>query len=769
MKIDLMLEHHDQVVTKRTLLSSLAAIYDPLGVSGPIILKARVLFQKLCAKGLDWDEELTNEDQRTFEMWMADLKEMKQLSFPRFIGPRAGEEKCSIHVFCDASSMGYCAAVYLVVQQGEEDCRANLLTAKCRLAPLKKQSIPRLELLSARAGAKLANTVLKDLEKWRISNVYFWLDSMTALYWIANKHDQSWWQGPDFLLGQQGWPQQPKEFQPSEDARVEEKEPSLMTNEKDKSDLSAIIDVNRFSSLNKLLRCTARVFRFVANCKSKSNRTTQPALSVDELQKAKIAWITAAQTECKFEKNYEDKARDLGLQENEDGLLRCHGRLQNANLSFDERFPILLPTKSRLTSLIIEECHERIGHGGVSRTLAEIRGQYWVVRGRQAVKSVIKSCRGCKVFSAKSLNAVKAAQLPRIRAARTRPFQHTGVDFAGPLYVKQGSETKKAYITLFSCATTRAVHLELAPDMTAETFIMSLEKFFAAWGIPNLILSDNAATFKSAATRLRDLKEHPEIQSYMLSNYLTWKFNLSLAPWWGGHYERLVGMTKTVLKRILGKAALKYSEMEVVLKKTQGILNNRPLTYQGEELEDEPLTPNHLIFGRRLQQMPAAPDDFEEEDVALRRRHIETKLNQIWSRWNKEYLLGLREFHKSKENVKKSGYEVQPGDIVLVENKHAQRGMWKSARVLKLIKGLDGLVRGVAIEVIINGAKRRLERAVQQIFPLEIRAEEKSCEKSKTDEAERPAVRRSQREAAANAKAKISTMAEDEVNPDWSD
>eukprot|EP00794_Sanderia_malayensis_P001095 gene1095-439_t len=128
-----------------------------------------------------------------------------------------------------------------------------------------------------------------------------------------------------------------------------------MTNEKDKSDLSAIIDVNRFSSLNKLLRCTARVFRFVANCKSKSNRTTQPALSVDELQKAKIAWITAAQTECKFEKNYEDKARDLGLQENEDGLLRCHGRLQNANLSFDERFPILLPTKSRLTSLIIEE------------------------------------------------------------------------------------------------------------------------------------------------------------------------------------------------------------------------------------------------------------------------------------------------------------------------------------------------------------------------------------------------------------------------------
>ena len=181
----------------------------------------------------------------------------------------------------------------------------------------------------------------------------------------------------------------------------------------------------------------------------------------------------------------------------------------------------------------------------------------------------------------------------------------------------------------------------------------------------------------------------------------------------------MVGMMKQILRKILGNARPTFEEMEVVLKKTQEILNNRPLTYQGEELEEEAITPNHLIFGRILPQLPDIPGDIlEEEDALTRSKYVEQKLNHVWSRWSKEYLIGLRKFHKNK--VSKSGkqYDLRPGGMALIENKGAHRGMWKKAKVLKLIRGPDSVARGVALEAIVNGSKKRLERTVQQVYPL---------------------------------------------------
>ena len=109
----------------------------------------------------------------------------------------------------------------------------------------------------------------------------------------------------------------------------------------------------------------------------------------------------------------------------------------------------------------------------------------------------------------------ETAPLPNICSVRTRSFQHTGVDFAGPIYVKCGPDIKKSYVILFTCATTRAVHLSLASDLSGPTFRLSLEKFVATWGIPNLMVSYNASTFKSTAVRLKVLFDHPEVQPYL--------------------------------------------------------------------------------------------------------------------------------------------------------------------------------------------------------------------------------------------------------------
>ena len=148
----------------------------------------------------------------------------------------------------------------------------------------------------------------------------------------------------------------------------------------------------------------------------------------------------------------------------------------------------------------------------------------------------------------------------------------------------------------------------------------------------------------------------------------------------------MVGLTKNILRKNLGWALLRFSELEVVLKKRQAILNNRPLCYQGKEIEKEMLTPIHLIFGHRLPQLPDIPDDqFEEDnDASLRLQYVETKLNGIWDCWKEEYLIGLREFHRPKVHKKGSNYEVKPGDIVLIENKERETTPRQSTRLAAL-------------------------------------------------------------------------------------
>ena len=810
--IDLHIEDLKRPVTKRVLLSCLASIYDPLGLAGPVVLKARAIFQAACAKGIGWNDMLPEEEVKQFNSWFHNLTEMNHLSIPRTVMKVDAEtdlQEVNIHVFCDASSVGYCAAVYVVATHPEEATSSQLLTAKCRLAPLKGMTIPRLELLSAVTGARLAKSVIEALKAWKMGQIFMWLDSTTELYWIENKgawkpfvnnrvkeihklvpdaswhhcpteenpsdlgtrgataaklqNSELWWEGPHFLKqGKHHWPTQPCDVKPSKEAEMEEKAPILAIKTEGSTQLAKVIDATRYSSFRRLIGCVAWVTRFIKNCRlTRKNRNFASDLSAEELKDARVLVLMAVHEEMKQQQDFPSRIRDLGAYLHEDGFIRCGGRLKNAMLKFDQKHPILLPTKSRVVELIVEECHRNVEHEKVGRTLAEVRSQFWIPRGRQLVKSIVKRCERCKVFTIKHLNAPQMAPLPDMRVLRTRPFQHTGVDFAGPLYIKTNpGESAKAYIALFTCATTRAVHLELTADMTAKTFRMALERFVAAWGMPNLMVSDNGSTFKATAIDLERICKHPEVQSYLQVNYLSWKFNLSLAAWWGGWFEKMVGLTKSILRRSLGRAMLRYVELEVILKKTQAILNNRPLSYQGEEFEEETLTPNHLIFGHRLPQMPDLPEDLvDEDDASMRLKHIESRLNQIWDRWKREYLVGLREFHKPKAHKKGSEYAIKPGDIVLIENNGAHRGLWKKGKVIKVLKGKDdNVIRGVALETIVNGAKRRMERAVQQIYPLELCADSTF---KKEEEKLQMTGRCSARMAAKNAKAIISTIVED--------
>ena len=194
------------------------------------------------------------------------------------------------------------------------------------------------------------------------------------------------------------------------------------------------------------------------------------------------------------------------------------------------------------------------------------------------------------------------------------------------------------YVLLLTCATSRAVHVELTPDMNKSSFIRAFQRFIARKGKPTMVVHDNAKTFKS-----RDVKR------FMVQHGIKQRFILPASPWWGGFYERLVRSVKLSLRKSLGKSLLNYEELETVLCNIEAIINNRPLTYVSEDDMDEALTPYHLIFGRNILQTPINYEVQDKDDSNLcsakRVKYVNTLLERYWKKFTSLYLNELRQKH----------------------------------------------------------------------------------------------------------------------------
>ena len=171
----------------------------------------------------------------------------------------------------------------------------------------------------------------------------------------------------------------------------------------------------------------------------------------------------------------------FGLFIDESLVWRCGGRMSNSDLPLSAQNPILLDKRHYLTVLIVLDAHRRVLHNGVRETLTELRSSYWVVRGRQFVRKMIHCCLVCRRLEGKAYQSEPPPPLPEYRVRRSQPFCHTGVDFAGPLYVKQSavSEKPKTWLCLYTCCVTRSAHLDLVPDLNAITFLRRFKRFTA--------------------------------------------------------------------------------------------------------------------------------------------------------------------------------------------------------------------------------------------------------------------------------------------------
>ena len=280
-------------------------------------------------------------------------------------------------------------------------------------------------------------------------------------------------------------------------------------------------------------------------------------------------------------------------------ILKCVGRIQNYTPTYLE--------KGLFVQKLVKHVHEQMMHLGTASTMAAIREQWWIPKLRSLVKRTIRDCNIChicKVFT-KPFQGAATAPLPTFRTEVSRPFQHTGVDFAGPLIYKiNKNEEGKAYILIFTCAVLQAVHLEVTKSQTAIEFQRKLNVFITPRTRPQRMISDNAAMFKMTADWIRKLRRSEELHDFLAAQELQWMFNLAKSPWWGGMYKRLIKDVKKTLYKTLGKTKLTFEQLEAVVMDIEKHMNNRPLM-------------NLVMWGQGAHIL----EDLEVEDDELTRFH----------------------------------------------------------------------------------------------------------------------------------------------------
>ena len=407
----------------------------------------------------------------------------------------------------------------------------------------------------------------------------------------------------------------------------------------------------------------------------------------------------------------------------ENDTIRSKGRIINSELPLDATTPLFLPNKPHLVDLLINHKHSSHHHVGLSQTLSLYRECCWTPKIRSRIKSLLLRCVTCQRVKGRTLPRPLPPPLPAEQVQWVAPFSHVGVDHRGSFTIKdtQGRKTK-AYICLFACATTRAVHLEVVDNLTATSFIMCLRRLAAAKGMPTLNLSDNHKTFIAGATFLLDMQQDPSVQEYLASKNVRWKHQTPRSPWMGGHFERLVKTIKASLATAISRKLLTLEEFTTIVKEAENIVNSRPLTYQSDESRDVPLSPSQLTWGRDLTLMPPLlqpgdPLDKDYDARATRAQYVllSNSLEHFRKRWHTEYLLSLREKHYNKR-AENPTHHLSVGKLVMVRHDNVHRIEWLLGVITAIYPDEKGVIRTAEVEE----CGRRSLRPVSYLVPLEL-------------------------------------------------
>ncbi|PWA32804.1 hypothetical protein CCH79_00018048 [Gambusia affinis] len=306
----------------------------------------------------------------------------------------------------------------------------------------------------------------------------------------------------------------------------------------------------------------------------------------------------------------------------DNGLLRVGGRLSKGAMPMEEKHPLILSKDQHVSRLILKSIHQLLGHSGRNHTLSTLRRKYWITNANAAVRKIISECRNCRRFNRRALEQ-KMADLPKERLVPDMPpFTNVGVDYFGPVEIKQGRKQCKRYDVIFTCMTSRAIHLEVENSLETDACINAIRRFISRRGQVVHIRSDNGTNFVGTERELRKALvslDHKRIQDALTPSGIEWSFNPPSASHYGGVWERMIRLVRRILNSVLRQQRLDDDGLHTVMCEIEAILNDCPITRLSDEPNDlEPLTPNHLLL---LKGKPALPPGlFEPSDMYVKRR-----------------------------------------------------------------------------------------------------------------------------------------------------
>ena len=496
----------------------------------------------------------------------------------------------------------------------------------------------------------------------------------------------------------------------------------------------------RFSTWNSLLRAVTFLIHVVRSRKmdpaSQSTKCSgqHKPYTPDELAQAKDVIIKSVQREFySGEFTNLDQKKDVPKNSSltklnpvlEEGFIRVGGRLKHAQLDRDEKNPIILPGNHHVCTLLVRHYHEQVKHQGRHFTEGTIRASgLWIVGGKRLINSVLHKCVICKKLRGK-LEEQKMADLPPERLNTSPPFTYVGLDVFGPWAViarrtRGGHAESKRWAMLFTCMSTRAIHIEVLESMDTSCCINALRRFFALRGPAKQLRSDCGTNFVGACNELKLGKEQQQetrMQRYLSEQGCTWEFNPPHSSHMGGVWERMIGVARRVLDSILLQSKSSHLSHEVLctfLAEVTAIVNARPLI----PVSNDPELPFILTPATLLTQKVGAPaplGEFTDKDLFKSQwRQVQSLASKFWTRWKREYLPTLQSRTKWTETHR----NLQEGDLVLLKDKQVVRNEWPLARVTSAFVSDDGKVRKIEVKVSSNDTVKKFTRPISEVVLL---------------------------------------------------